>query len=81
MDGDAKSFLGLSHEEARARYGDAVLVAYSVKDRPGKTSIWTAIGAAYPHNTGNGLTVVLDALPVGNRVVLLEPDAPIMFKA
>lgn len=58
----------------RALYGDAVLIAYSVKERPGKSSIWTPIGAAYPHNTGAGLTITLDALPVGNKIVLLEPN-------
>ena len=36
--------------------GDAVLIAYSVKEREGKSGIWTRIGAAYPHYTGAGLT-------------------------
>lgn len=53
---------------------DPVLIAYTVKRKPTGTAVWTRIGAAYPHDTGAGLTVVLDALPVDNRIVLLEPD-------
>jgi hypothetical protein len=57
-----------------------VLIAYSVKDRPGAKSIWTRIGAAFPHDKGAGLTVILNALPLNfdGRIVLVEPklDAP-----
>lgn len=49
------------------------LIAYSVKDRDGKDDIWTKIGAAFPHGKGTGMTVLLDALPLGNRIVLCEP--------
>jgi hypothetical protein len=52
---------------------DPVLIAYAVR-RAGKTNkpVWTRIGCAYPHDTGAGLTVVLDAMPVDGRIVLLE---------
>lgn len=53
---------------------DPVLIAYIVKRKPTGMAGWTRIGAAYPHETGAGLTVVLDALPVDNRIFLLEPD-------
>jgi len=55
---------------------DPVLIAYAVKRNP-KTgrSFWTRIGRAYPHDTGAGLTVTLDALPRDGRIVLLEPDS------
>lgn len=53
---------------------DPVLIAYSVKKTSGGKSIWTKIGAAYPHEQGAGLTVVLDAMPLGRRIILLEPD-------
>ena len=44
---------------------EPVLIAYAVKDRPaGKKAIWTRIGAAWPHDKGAGLTVILDFLPV-----------------
>lgn len=49
---------------------DPVLIAYSVKQTSGGKSIWTKIGAAYPHEQG----VVLDAMPLGRRIVLLELD-------
>jgi hypothetical protein len=49
------------------------LIAYTVKERgSGKTDIWTRIGAAFP-NKGTGLTIQLDALPLGDRIVLTEP--------
>jgi len=55
---------------------DPVLIAYAVK-RNSKTKrpIWTRIGAAYPHDVGAGLTVVLDSMPLDGRIVLLERDA------
>jgi hypothetical protein len=54
---------------------DPVLIAYAVKrGGRGKKAIWTRIGQAYPHETGAGLTVVLDAIPPDGRVVLLERD-------
>ena len=52
---------------------DPVLIAYAVR-RGAKTNkpVWTRIGCAYPHDTGAGLTVVLDAVPADGRIVLLE---------
>ncbi len=56
---------------------DPVLIAYSVKDRPGKKSRWLRIGVAFPHDKGAGLTVLLNALPLNfdGRIVLVEPRA------
>jgi hypothetical protein len=52
------------------------LYAYTVKNRGrNKTAIWTRIGAAWPHDKGNGLTIELDALPLDGRIVLTEPKA------
>jgi hypothetical protein len=53
------------------------LIAYSVKERgKGKTAIWTRIGAAWPFESGQpGFTVQLEALPIGDRIVLAEPKA------
>jgi hypothetical protein len=51
------------------------LIAYSVKDREGQKAIWTRIGAAWPHGTGTGLSIQLDALPIDGRIVLTEPKA------
>jgi hypothetical protein len=46
-------------------------IAYSVRDRDGKSSIWTRVGAAFPAK--GGFTIQLDALPLGDRIVLREP--------
>lgn len=55
---------------------DPVLIAYTAKrTKTGKRVVWTRIGQAYPHETGAGLTVVLDAMPLDGRIVLLELDA------
>jgi hypothetical protein len=52
------------------------LYAYAVKDRGRKQkAIWTRIGAAWPHEKGNGFTIELDAFPVDGRIVLTEPKA------
>ena len=50
------------------------LIAFSVKELgKGKPNIWTKIGAAFSHDNGKGLTIQLDALPLGDRIVLREP--------
>ena len=50
------------------------LYAYAVKDRGrGQKSIFTRVGAAWPHEKGKGLTIELEAFPTSGRIVLLEP--------
>jgi hypothetical protein len=53
------------------------LIAYSVRERgKGKSAIWTRIGAAWPFEKDTkGFTVQLEALPIGDRIVLAEPKA------
>ncbi|MCB1536268.1 MAG: hypothetical protein KDJ44_16515 [Rhodoblastus sp.] len=52
------------------------LLAYAVKTRgPKQKAIWTRIGAAWPHSSGTGLSIELDALPIDGRLVLIEPKA------
>jgi hypothetical protein len=55
---------------------DPVLIAYVVnRRRSGKGVNYERIGRAYPHNRGEGLTVIFDAWPLkGGSVVLLELD-------
>ncbi len=54
---------------------DPVLIAYGVKRRSnGKSSRWQRIGTVYPHDSGAGLTVILDLMPLDGRIVLLERD-------
>lgn len=55
---------------------DPVLIAYGAHHYRNKTRrYWQRIGAAWPHETGAGLTVILDVLPLDGRIFLLEPDA------
>jgi len=51
------------------------LIAYSVREREGQKAVWTKIGAAWPRGTGPGFNIQLDALPLGDRIVLTEPKA------
>lgn len=54
---------------------DPVLIAYAAKrSAKDKRTVWTRIGAAYPHEQGAGLTILLDALPRDGRIILLERD-------
>ncbi len=59
---------------------DPVLIAYTARRGRNGRVYYDRIGRAYPHNTGEGLTVILDALPVkrsnpeGMHIVLLELD-------
>ncbi len=44
--------------------------AYTVQKREGKDDFWTAIGAAFMHQDGDGYNIVLQALPLDGKVVL-----------
>ena len=59
--------------ETKTTANKPAFYAYSVKDRPGKDAIWTKIGAAFPHEDGDGFTVQLEALPVGDKLTLRVP--------
>ncbi|NOU04734.1 MAG: hypothetical protein HOO99_00985 [Hyphomicrobiaceae bacterium] len=50
-------------------------VVYSVRPREGARDVWTRIGAAFKHDRADGLTLLLDALPIGRKVVLMPPKA------
>lgn len=52
------------------------LLAYTVKNRGrNQRAIWTRIGAAWAHNTGEGFNIELEAFPVDGRIVLVPPKA------
>jgi len=53
---------------------DPVLIAYTAKRTKSGRTAWSRIGQAYPHETGAGLTVVLDSVPLDGRIILLELD-------
>jgi hypothetical protein len=44
--------------------------AYSVIQRTGRRDFWAPIGAAFSHNDGLGLNILLSALPLDGKVVL-----------
>jgi hypothetical protein len=47
--------------------------AFTVVKREGQEDYWLAIGAAFAHQDGDGLNLVLQALPIDGRVVLRKP--------
>ena len=52
------------------------LNAYAVKERgKDKKAFWTRIGRAFPHKTGTGFNLELEALPVDGKIVLMPPKA------
>jgi hypothetical protein len=55
---------------------DPVLIAYVVnRRRSGKGVNYERIGRAYPHDKGEGLTIIFDAWPLKPRpIILLELD-------
>ena len=49
---------------------------YSVIERPKQEDFWLNIGMAYPHEKGDGFTVVLQALPLhGSGRLAYDPEA------
>ena len=54
--------------------------AYTVIKREGADDFWLAIGAAFPHTSGDGFNIVLQALPLPDKdgqckLVLRPPKA------
>jgi hypothetical protein len=48
--------------------------AYTVIKRgEGQDDFWLAIGAAFPHQDGDGYNIVLQALPIDGKIVLRPP--------
>lgn len=45
-------------------------VAYQVRDREGKKSFWTRIGAAWQHADGKGFNIQLEVVPLDGRITL-----------
>ena len=44
--------------------------AYTVIKRDGHDDFWLSIGAAFFHHDGEGLNIVLQALPIDGKIVL-----------
>ncbi len=48
--------------------------AYAVSKRgEGQDDWWNPIGAAFPHQDGEGFNIILQALPIGGKIVLRPP--------
>lgn len=41
-----------------------------VVEGEGDRAFWTKVGAAWPHNDGNGFNVTLTAVPLSGRLVI-----------
>jgi hypothetical protein len=54
--------------------------AFTVIKREGQDDFWLAIGAAFPHQSGDGFNIILQALPIPDgdgvcKIVLRPPKA------
>lgn len=50
---------------------------YTVIERPKQEPFWLNIGSAFPHEKGDGFTIVLQALPlVGNGKLVMRVHEP-----
>ena len=58
-----------SHSESYTSKAPSHLV-YHVRDRDGKSSYWTRIGAAWSHKDGNGFNVQIETIPLDGRLTL-----------
>lgn len=52
------------------------LIAFHVREgKKGSKGFWTRIGAAWPHQNGDGFNIQLDCVPVDGRIVLRPAKA------
>lgn len=51
------------------------MAAFHVRGREGEKGFWTRIGAAWPHQDGQGMTLRLDAIPADGRIVIRRARA------
>jgi hypothetical protein len=54
---------------------DKMYRVYTIVERPKQDDYWLNIGAAFPHDDGKGFNVILQAHPIGEKLVvrLYEP--------
>jgi hypothetical protein len=43
---------------------------YAIVARPKQDDYWLNIGAAFPHEDGKGFNIILQAHPIGEKIVL-----------
>ena len=49
---------------------DKMYRVYTIVERPKQDDYWLNIGAAFPHEDGKGFNVILQAHPIGEKLVL-----------
>lgn len=49
--------------------------AVYVVEGEGDSAYWTKVGAAWPHEDGDGYNITLSALPLNGRLVVRKPKA------
>ncbi len=49
-------------------------IAYHVRNRDNKKSVWTRIGAAWKHADGKGFNIQFDVVPLDGRITLRVPS-------
>jgi hypothetical protein len=66
-----------------ANRNEKTMAVYTVRkiEKEGGKDFWTRIGTCFPHSKGDGFTIVLDAAPLGDRLVVRplkakSPEAP-----
>ena len=58
-----------------AEQGEKMYRVYAIVQRPKQDDYWLNIGAAFPHEDGKGYNIILQAHPIGEKLVmrLYEP--------
>jgi hypothetical protein len=44
-----------------------------IVDGDGEAAFWTRVGAVWPHEDGDGFSIVLTAIPLTGRLVVRKP--------
>jgi hypothetical protein len=58
-----------------AQQAEKMYRVYTIVERPKQDDYWLNIGAAFPHEDGKGYNIILQAHPIGEKLVvrLYEP--------
>jgi hypothetical protein len=49
---------------------------FAIRERDGGKDVFTKIGVAFKRQEGQGVSILLDALPLGRRLAVLPPLPP-----
>ena len=53
-----------------AEQGEKMYRVYAIVQRPKQDDYWLNIGAAFPHEDGKGYNIILQAHPIGDKLVM-----------